>query len=682
MTSPETTLKKDTASPVWASFAVLVVTNAVLSYSSFSIAVKGLWFLLGVLLPFYHLFRTPFERPAQTPSHPGLRPYLLLGALAILSRLLFLTTYQPFPGGDEGMHGFLAQGLIPHWNWTFFYTCAEHPPLLIWSIALVLRWTNEPFVALWLVPAISTLLGWGLLTAAARRFLPSKEAFLFSFLAALSFWPLYSSRFCHQGPLTLPFLGALAYAFARSETTTGRPRLLWSSAAGLFLGLGTLTFTAWLVAIPVAFIFAATRARSRRDTESQTAFFLSFLTGFLLGASPFLLAVVREGYGQHLYSVSTLGSWSEETQKRLVGLSYGTAIFWKGLVPTGAYGPPLGGLLNPLLGAACLAGLAQTLRRFFEARSFWLLLAFLAGLLPGLLSTDYVEMFRIVLVQPILILLAVVGLASLTATLPRQAQGRFLALFLVLSTLLDLFLFVRPVLDRRRNAPLSPSLGAYQTFSEMARRSGPGYVFTDFSPLAHNHALSSTVYSFNAATNPLFMGRDRTWVGLATQPGYLPFLQKRFPNAHWRTFEGIPGDPPRLVALLPFNEGNRAEMTRWLTAHRFFHEQQLIVENVFASRKKYSAAVSHLRAGASLVQGDRFLESVYGEWAAQYYWDPRDEGNIGYLKGALDRGYPARQLAEQLIDLLERQGRSEEAEKVKREYLIQEAGKNKTPSLP
>jgi hypothetical protein len=76
------------------------------------------------------------------------------------------------------------------------------------------------------------------------------------------------------------------------------------------------------------------------------------------------------------------------------------------------------------------------------------------------------------------------------------------------------------------------------------------------------------------------------------------------------------------------------------------------------------------------------LESVYGEWAAQYYWDPRDEGNIGYLKGALDRGYPARQLAEQLIDLLERQGRSEEAEKVKREYLIQEAGKNKTPSLP
>jgi hypothetical protein len=326
-------------------FIALFLSNGFLAYGVGPVHLKGFVFLLGVLLPLYLFFRVPpIEEGAPTlPTFPP-QLYLLLGALVLLTRLSFLTTYRTFPGGDEGLHGFLAQGLIPDWNWTFFYTCAEHPPLLIWSIALPLRWTNNPIFSIWIVPAIFSILGWLFLTAAARRLFPPSQAFLLSFLFALSFWPLYSSRFCHQGPLLAPFLGALVYCLCRIETASGRGRALWSSLAGFCLGLGMLTFTAWLVVLPLTFAFVSYRVWALRKSSSPFILASAFTLGFLLGAAPFILAVFREGYGQHLYSVSTLGSWTEETHKRLVGASYITSVFWGGLLPTGDYGPPMGGL--------------------------------------------------------------------------------------------------------------------------------------------------------------------------------------------------------------------------------------------------------------------------------------------------------------------------------------------------
>jgi hypothetical protein len=240
-------------------FLILVASNSVIAYLPLSLPLKGLALLLGVILPLYLLFRSPLDFPLipQESEDPvPLYGFYRLGALVLITRLVFLTTYQAWPGGDEGLHGFLALGLIPHWNWSFFYTCGEHPPLLIWVLALLIRWTNSMFFSLWFVPAVFSIAGWFLLASAARRILSPNAASLFSFLAALSFWPLYSARFCHQGALLAPFLGALLYCTARAvKEETIFSRTAWAFAAGAALGLGLLTFTAWLVTIPFMLLF-------------------------------------------------------------------------------------------------------------------------------------------------------------------------------------------------------------------------------------------------------------------------------------------------------------------------------------------------------------------------------------------------------------------------------------------
>jgi hypothetical protein len=113
-------------------------------------------------------------------------------------------------------------------------------------------------------------------------------------------------------------------------------------------------------------------------------------------------------------------------------------------------------------------------------------------------------------------------------------------------------------------------------------------------------------------------------------------------------------------------------LERWREVHAFFHAQNLKVEGVFADRRKYEAAIAHLEEGKALVAGDPYLESAYGEWAAQYYWDPKQERNIAYLRQALRRGYPAEHLLRRLIVLLEESGDAKEAARLRKAYFPNE----------
>lgn len=632
--------------PLIALFGALALSNAFLSYIHAPLRYQGLVFLFGILLPLYVAFRN--EPPAPEPdSRRGIPSavWILLAAAVFLTRFLFLTTYRSFPGGDEGLHGFLAQGLVPHWNWTFFYTCAEHPPLLIWSLAGLMRLLHDSLLSLYLVPAIASTLGWIFLSAAGARLFPRWKAVLFSFLLALSFWPLHTSRFCHQGPMVLPFLGAAVYGFARLKDASGRARILWALWTGLALGAGTLTFTAFLAALPPAVAFFLWFAWRGREEHPPRPLLLAFFAGLLAGTALFLVAVVREGYGQHLYSVSALGSWSGAVQGRLVGLSYVTALFWGGWVPTGPYGPPGGGLLNPLLGAACLLGLVVALRRLPRSGAAWPLVFTLFALLPGVLSTDYVEMFRVILVQPLLVYFVCLGCEALRDSLPGPRWARAFYLLLALSTLLDLGWWAAPLFRRGADSP-GPSESAYRLLKDETNRNGPGDLLTDFSPLERNHALSCSVFDLNAAVNPRLQNAQPAWVGLVTQADYLPFLRREFPTARWFSFPGAPGDPPCAVGLLSLRGEFRERLERWVAVHAFFHRQQLMVENVFASRRNYAEATRQVAEGAEIVRGDRFLETAYGEWGAQYYWDPGQTRNEWFLEGAVERGYPVPRLME------------------------------------
>ena len=77
----------------------------------------------------------------------------------------------------------------------------------------------------------------------------------------------------------------------------------------------------------------------------------------------------------------------------------------------------------------------------------------------------------------------------------------------------------------------------------------------------------------------------------------------------------------------------------------------------------YSQQVEKLPAGYALVRGDPFLESVYGEWVAQYHVGSNLDSNVRALERAIQMGYPAANLFFKLGNFLAGENRISEAEK-------------------
>src|SRR5579871_1648169 len=204
---------------LWFFFSLFLLSGMVLSYSPLSVTLKSWVFCCGVLAPLLFLFFRPLgsvpskkfrEEPFEAPT--GSVFWIGFVGLALLPRFWRLTETYLWPTGDEALHGFLAMSLADKWTWQFFYTVGEHPPLLIWILALFFKWFDSPFFNLWFLPAFFSFLSVPAGYFLARFFSPKSQAFLFAFLLAFSFWPLSSGRFCHQG-LFVPFWELLSFLF-------------------------------------------------------------------------------------------------------------------------------------------------------------------------------------------------------------------------------------------------------------------------------------------------------------------------------------------------------------------------------------------------------------------------------------------------------------------------------------
>ena len=123
------------------------------------------------------------------------------------------------------------------------------------------------------------------------------------------------------------------------------------------------------------------------------------MTGFFVALIPFLWAVFMGGYGGHILGSTILTGWYDWTDQLVTGISYVTAIFAGPIRNGTSYGPLWGGMLNPILGSTFLLGLAYLWK--FRKLSFsrWAMGGLLILMLPGFLSADYVEMFRIAQVK-------------------------------------------------------------------------------------------------------------------------------------------------------------------------------------------------------------------------------------------------------------------------------------------
>jgi hypothetical protein len=641
------------AQRVWFLGSLLLIANTALAYSDLPLGIKAVILLMGVLLPVVLLFLStpkealgPEQRELSFLAGPGLT--LAVIGLGLVLRFIHLTDFRPWLTGDESQNAFHVIDLIDHPHWQFFYSQGEQPPLLIWSLTPFFKFCADPFFSLLFLPALlsslALLTGW----AAARALFPGSFGFFLTALLALSFWPLNFGRFCEQGTL-VPFweltaLTLLIWAFHAPDENRQRWRLF---LLGLWTGLGTLAYTSWLVigagltVVTFAFFF-------QRNIRA----FGMFLLGSVITALPFLFSALSQGYLNHLSDVAQAGHFFGYDHQ-LTALSYITSLFWGNLHVGTSYGPRWGGMLNPILSTGFFLGLSQLWARRREAFARWTVFGLLLSLLPGLLSADYVEHYRIVQAMPFILLVAVLGMQEVVLSFSPAKTRMIAAVFLFLASFgLDMNHLWKPVKDAGfADLGLSEevrqdNVKAYRLLESAKDQMGPGLIFTDFLLASHNNSLSVMTHGFNAAMNPKLDPQKARWAGVIINVNYQPFLSARFPHSQWRWISegGSETDGGLTVGLIPLNDQTRPVFRTWLRAHDVFHRLNVEwIDNLNLKEPDQQAEANLVNYEAQMA-ADPFLESCFDEWKSQYHYGYSFEKNIEALQRAVRKGYPAAHL--------------------------------------
>lgn len=657
-------------------FGIALATNALLSFVPLPVFEKTFLFAGGLLLAGFGLCRLAGQRSSwDLGKSIRLSPWLLAlaASFGIFLRFFKLTSFRPWPNSDEALQGFFAIDLVRQWDWRFFYTSGQHPPLLIWLLHWFFQGSAPPLFNLWFLSALLSTLFVILGFLAARMFFPPPIPSLYGLLLTFGFWPLYFGRFCVQGVL-VPFFEMAAFGlvgyFLRSKSDISKG--FAAAGLGLVAGVGTWTYTSWLAV--VLFLAALSAWRLRRNPR-EMKFFLLFVLFLCAGSLPWIVAAFEEKFGGYAVGVSLLGGYFNWKDQFLTSLSYITDLFWGTLKEPVSYGPVLGGMLNPLLGAFFFLGALKLFRHRTTVPAKAMGLAAVLFLLPGVLSADHVEMFRIIQFMPLLFLAAALGFASFLEFWPKRRRPVVLAFFLGLSLLYDGYHLVKPVLQeplvfppRFQDRSNDENYWAYQWLKPEARKLGPGLIFTDFSLLSHNHTLNVMTYPFNALSNPTLDAAHAKWAAVVTNIHYAPFLSRRFPGFQWHPVSPFPvEDGGSVVGLIPVNAENREVFSDWARVHLYFHRLGIEAENLMNDPVRYRETVQELPEGYALLQGDPFLESCYGEWMAQYHESSRLDWNIRALQRAIQKGYPAANLYYKLGSFYYW---NREPERAKRAYLM------------
>jgi len=668
-----------------------LIANIFLSYFEASLLAKSWVFVIGIIFPIVLSFYLPAtNKPKRISLQPieeilsGSNP-TIIGILIILAIGLRLTrVYQInlWPTGDESLHGFLALSLLQKWSGQFFYTIGEHPPLLIWLLFLSFKIFKSPFVALWIWPflfsALTLLVGF----FCARIYLSRLCSILYVLLLGFSYWPIYFGYFAHQA-IFIPFwelTALLIFSFWIRESKNNKGNI-WAVFFGIWCGLGTFTFTSWLVVLLGFFIAVLTLFYKKKAKE-----ILYFVISISLAGLPFIYAIYKEGYGHHLLDSSNVGELFSRNHQVVTHLSYITCLFWGSLQANASYGPTWGGILNPLLASAFFIGFVELIKNIRTPFSRWTLFAFSICLLPALLAGDYVELNRILQILPILLLVVVLGLEKLILEGSESKLNiNLILVILFLSTILDFNhlngAVIKSYFQIGNKPALNSDLSIYEILDNEQKTKGPGLIFTDFLPLKYGHSLKVATYPFNGAANPNIDPSSVRWAGIITNVYYQPFLSKRFPCSSWYWPGGdltsMKGG--LMVGIVDVKHDNLQEFDHWVKAHSLFSQFNLEAEKSFNNERDYQNSLRHLASSLPAFEGDRFLEACYWEWSSQYFYDPLQEGNVAALKKAVERGYPAVHLYQMISDCLivekrftEAQYMSTKAIKEKPKFYIQD----------
>lgn len=692
-------MRKKSSTPVfqpkthWSLFGCFAFTNGLLVFSPLSLAWKAAFGILGLALPMAIILMrdrgpTRSSKPLWSdetllPTPGWIWPLLILAAAFF--RFIHLTTLSQWPLTDEAKSGYFAMQLAAQGPGSakLLYDFSQLPPLYIWMEGLFFKAFGVSLFSLWCFPAILSLLTVLAFYQGARVHFSKSFALLLGALMALSFWPLYTGRFSHQGSLLLLWeclafwlagklgktvRGSRSAAGGKGLKPPGRPAPtvhLERSKQGFYLGLlvgaGFYTFTSWpgvaLVAALWIFYF------HRRILGP-------FLGGAILVYLPLGIAWLMAGYGgyiQHVWALNPGEAWGPQL---LRGFWDFCALFWKSAVPPNlfAYKPFWGGYLNPLLGACFFLGTVVLVKQVSTAWVRFWALAFLVFYLPGFL-TGGVEMFRILPLLPLLLGGAALGFAGLLGSLKASWRWPVLGLLLLFSLSLDshhLFRVYRDVWTHPDGWFASKSvdrLRAYSLLEEIQNQSGPGIILFSLVPDLYDQSLSIATHEFNVAQNPGISQVQPHWTAVLANVHFQPCLASDFPEGKWVRLAGDMGWPDGGLALdiIPLPCSHPEKLSRLIRADQAMNG---LVPMVFDDRdyRSRQPVMERLAALHPLFVGDSFLEACFWEkMSDNAYGDRNYEAQVGALRQAIERGTPAAHLYNDLGTLYLRRSRFKEA---------------------
>lgn len=651
----------------WLILTILTSTNFLLSFSLLSASLKVILFILGLLLPLgawavktrpTENERVPFHQQEFLPVIPPWVWVALAGA-ALFLRFWKIDSLFLWPTGDEGLSGAAAIDLSQKWNWDFFYSSGQSPPVLNWICGILFKYSSQVFLNLWLPPAVFSSLAVLFGYLAARQFFSRSFSFLCAGLLAFSYWPLYLGRFCLQGVLMPSWELFTFFCLGKFLTAPNFRKKAWALGLGLCAGLHSFIFATWPVVVAAVAIVVF-----KVSKRSQTLW-AWFSAGALLGLIPFLMAAFQKGYGQHLLEVSMGSRFFHGSDFFPVVGNYLSVLLWGTFGQGGFYIPTQGGFLNPLLGAFFCLGLVEIYRSRSSALGKWTVAAGVLFLLPGWISLN-VEGFRIVQLMPLALMAAAWGLAAFLGLLAPSRRIWAAAFFLGFTALFDFARLAMPYQDievhPQRFLQTGKSLARYRAYGvleKLEQAEGPGFVLGEWDILA-DRTLEATTYFFNAALNTRLDPTRSRWLCLFTDRHYRPFLQKRFPRAQFTDLNtDFPRDRNRMLMVIQDSPENRDTLQKWARADRAFRDMNWAIDHVH-DRDCLAWADQDIHMDYPLIQGDPFLESAYWEKAAYfyYYYSGHYSEHLRALQLAVQRGYPAAHLYSELAELYTLGGRT------------------------
>jgi len=663
-------LRKSIPFNLWYFLPFFLTANVLLSYFSLSLPAQ-LWLgFFGLFLPFLVgltiALEQRFPRPISTWGDEGfskIPPWLwfLFVFLVLLARFYRLTSLPFWPLADEGIDAVLGMGQSRLWHWNLLWSESRIEPILIWTLGLYFKLIKPSLFSLRLYPALLSIATSWASYHAARVFLSKWASFLFCWLVTFSFWELTVSRFCFTGdwiPL-FQFAGLILLGlFLKAKDRPSQLKYMW--LLSFTSGIGFYAWTNW-VSVWSCFAFILLFDYFKKDRKEIIFPVIFFLVSALF-VIPLGLARLAPGGMVHIQQFEGFHPFRSL-------LTYLVGVFWNGSFSF-PFGTNWGGFFNPLLDSLLFIGVLYLAKQASKGFLGVMMVCLFFSLLPGAL-TNTVELYRILPLFPFLTFVCAAGLLGLFPAGFKPKPIGLMVILLMGLFLLDSYNFIGRYCDISRIPPerqwrAAAYQHAYEILKNWSRRTGPLYVFSEFSTDYDDKTLNVAVYPFDALQNPNVIPYQPQWSALLVNIRYVTYLQKMFPNLKYEVFETnykSNGNNTALgLFLIPNTEMPPSMLRHWIEADRVYRSVNLNIKNKNPVDRwgDFPAQFSDLETHFA---DDPFLTAIYWEKVAFFKIIEKDlAGAERAYHLALKRGYPASHLYYQWGLTLQGLGKEKEAQ--------------------